>query len=68
VASLSANWSRVLALRADGTALSWGSNMHGAIGAGVSPLHLEPTRVPLPCRLTAVGRRQGQPTSCSALP
>jgi alpha-tubulin suppressor-like RCC1 family protein len=68
VASIAANGSRVLALRADGTALSWGSNGYGAIGDGISPLHLTPTRALLPCRLTAVGRREGEPQSCTALP
>jgi alpha-tubulin suppressor-like RCC1 family protein len=45
--------SRMLAVRANGTAVSWGSNASGSIGDGISPLHLTPTRVLMPCRLLA---------------
>ncbi|MBN1210377.1 MAG: hypothetical protein JXB05_36325 [Myxococcaceae bacterium] len=45
--------SRALALRANGTAVSWGNNFNGSIGDGISSVHLTPTRVLLPCRLLA---------------
>jgi alpha-tubulin suppressor-like RCC1 family protein len=35
-------------LRTDGTLLGWGGNVYGTVGNGVSPIHLRPTRVPLP--------------------
>jgi alpha-tubulin suppressor-like RCC1 family protein len=59
--SITAQNAHVLAVRADGTAVSWGSNTNGVIGDGISPLHLSPTRVPLPCRLTAVSLSEGLP-------
>jgi alpha-tubulin suppressor-like RCC1 family protein len=67
VVALSADDTRVLATRADGTLMSWGANIAGAIGDGVSPLHLSPARVPVPCRLPAQGQREGEP-GCHAQP
>jgi alpha-tubulin suppressor-like RCC1 family protein len=67
VVALEASGGRVHATRADGTVVSWGSNGSGAIGDGVSPLHLSPVRVPVPCRLPAVGQREGTPP-CPAQP
>jgi hypothetical protein len=52
VVALSAQGSHVHALRSDGTVVSWGSNAYATMGNGVSPLHLEPTQVLLPCRLS----------------
>jgi alpha-tubulin suppressor-like RCC1 family protein len=62
---------RVLAVRANGTAVSWGSNLRGAIGDGISPVHLTPTRVLMPCRLPAVPsweESQGEAQRCHAEP
>jgi hypothetical protein len=61
--------SRVLAVRANGTAVSWGSNVKSAIGDGIPSMHLTPARVLLPCRLVAVPsweERQGKPQRCHA--
>ncbi|WP_224244544.1 RCC1 domain-containing protein [Hyalangium gracile] len=54
VVALSSESGSVHALRADGTLVSWGHNVHGTIGDGVSPIHLEPTRVLMPCRLAGL--------------
>nr|WP_225412355.1 hypothetical protein [Stigmatella hybrida] len=51
----------VLALRGNGTVASWGSNAAGLLGSGVSPLHLEPARVLLPCRLKVSGAEHEAP-------
>ncbi|WP_224367417.1 RCC1 domain-containing protein [Hyalangium versicolor] len=51
VVALSGSGPSVHALRADGRVMSWGDNTFGTIGDGVSPLHLEPTKVRTPCRL-----------------
>jgi alpha-tubulin suppressor-like RCC1 family protein len=67
VVALTGNYDRVHATRADGTVVSWGSNSSGGLGDGVSPLHLSPVRVPVPCRLNAVGQREGTPP-CPAQP
>jgi alpha-tubulin suppressor-like RCC1 family protein len=56
--SLSSGFATVFALRADGTLLAWGSNRYGTIGDGVSPVHLQPARVLLPCKLKGLGTGQ----------
>jgi len=55
VVSLTSESSTVYALRADGTLMAWGSNRLGTIGDGVSPVHLRPDRVLLPCKLKDLG-------------
>ncbi|HYH98252.1 MAG TPA: RCC1 repeat-containing protein, partial [Hyalangium sp.] len=67
--SMDSTESRVLAVRANGTAVSWGSNTGGSIGDGISPIHLTPARVLLPCRLVAVPsweEGQGEAQRCHA--
>jgi alpha-tubulin suppressor-like RCC1 family protein len=56
----------VHALRGNGTAVGWGNNGFGMLGSGVSPLHLEPTQVPLPCRLKVQGAAAGELKQCPA--
>jgi alpha-tubulin suppressor-like RCC1 family protein len=64
VVSLSAESATVHALRADGTLVGWGSNMYGTIGDGVSPQHLEPTRVLMPCKLKGLTSSEGAREQC----
>ncbi len=62
---------RVLALRANGTAVGWGANLSGTIGDGISDTHLTPTRVLMPCRLPAVSsleEAQSEVRHCRAEP
>lgn len=58
------------AIREDGTVVGWGSNGFGELGAGLSPLHLEPTRLPLSCRLKGQAPEEapGALKPCSAVP
>ncbi|XXF78412.1 RCC1 repeat-containing protein [Myxococcaceae bacterium GXIMD 01537] len=67
VVSLSANFNHAVAVRENGSVWSWGSNYFGQMGDGSSPVHLEPTRVKLPCRLSGShphdGHR-GRPERC----
>jgi alpha-tubulin suppressor-like RCC1 family protein len=58
----------VHALLGNGTVVGWGSNEGGRLGLGISPLHLEPTQVPLPCRLKVQGTGPGEPNRCAAAP
>jgi alpha-tubulin suppressor-like RCC1 family protein len=59
VMALSSEAASVYALRADGTLWSWGQNHWGTIGDGASPVHLEPTRVRMPCKLTGLASGEG---------
>jgi alpha-tubulin suppressor-like RCC1 family protein len=70
VAALSAGSRHIHALRADGTLATWGLNVNGCIGDGVSTEHLTPVRVELPCRLTGLPSMagSGQPQSCAQAP
>jgi alpha-tubulin suppressor-like RCC1 family protein len=58
----------VHALRADGTAAGWGSNSFGMLGSGLSSVYLEPTQVPLPCRLKVQGSGDDALNRCAAAP
>jgi hypothetical protein len=55
----------VHALRGDGTVVSWGTNSYGLLGSGVSSLVMEPTQVPLPCRLKVQGAPADAASRCS---
>jgi alpha-tubulin suppressor-like RCC1 family protein len=62
---------RVLVLRANGTAVSWGLNASGSIGDGISTEHPTPTPVLMPCRLPAAPsyeEAQGNAVRCHAAP
>lgn len=43
-----------MAMLANGTTLSWGSNSWSKIGNGVRAVHVVPSRVRMPCRFRAV--------------
>jgi alpha-tubulin suppressor-like RCC1 family protein len=61
--------SSVQAVSANGPMVSWGSNPNGMIGDGISPIHLTPTRVLMPCRLLAEPsweESQGKTQRCHA--
>jgi hypothetical protein len=49
-------------VRGDGGVVGWGSTRW--LGADLSPLHLERTQVPVPCRLT--GLALGETKRCGA--
>ena len=57
VVALSASASNSVALRADGTLWSWGSNVFWQIGDGVSTQQPFPTPVLHPCRFTGMPSR-----------
>jgi len=69
VVALTADTATVYALREDGRLMVWGSNSLGNLGNGVSPKHLLPVRVLLPCKLKDLSTGEGvREQQCHAEP